>query len=280
MTTGISFLDIINKQLTSEKARLPVFSMTAMKIRRELVNEDPDPRKVEKLIISDQALTSEVLKMANSAFFKGLFQVDTVRDAIFRLGLKQIGDLVLLASHKKNYLTKDPALRPTLTTLWRHSVMTAIGARGLAVQCDFATIRDEAFFAGLLHDVGKLFLLTVIEDMRRSKKIRFDPSPTLVAEIVHNLHAGHGHTLLQQWNIPEKYCVVARDHHVEDPDPCNTLLLVVRLVDKACNKLSIGLNPQPDITLAASPEAGLLDLTEVDVAELEIRIEDSLSLAG
>ncbi len=85
---------------------------------------------------------------------------------------------------------------------------------------------------------------------------------------------------MKQWNLPEEYCVIARDHHNNDFDGKNLLLLLVRLSNMACLKLGIGLAQEPSLVLSASEEAQLLNLSEIDLAELEIRLEDTAILAG
>jgi len=78
-----------------------------------------------------------------------------------------------------------------------------------------------------------------------------------------------------QWNLPEKYCHVARDHHKEPFDSKDMLSALVRLADKACLKLGIGLTADPALVLAATAEADALHLSEVDLAQMEIMLEDS-----
>ncbi len=69
------------------------------------------------------------------------------------------------------------------------------------------------------------------------------------------LHTEQGYNLMKQWNLPEEYCVIARDHHKKDFDSKNLLLLMVRLSDMACLKLGIGLRKEPSLVLSASEEA-------------------------
>ena len=164
--------------------------------------------------------------------------------------------------------------------LWRHSVGCAIGSCWLAKHCGLKMIANDAFIAGLLHDVGKLFLLTVIESISASAKKGFHLSDTLINEVLHSLHTEHGHTILKNWNLPQKYCDVALCHHLGKIDEKNSLLVIIRLVDKACNMMGIGLEKDSSIMLAASEEVGLLCLSEITMAELEIKLEDSMAVAG
>jgi len=279
MQQGKSFVEILNEQVLSDKTVLPTFDRTSMRIQEEIAKEDPDVTLIEELILHDQSLTSQVLRLANSAFYKGLVKVSTVRNAIIRLGIKEVANIVMLLTHQKNFYSKDPFVSKVMKKLWQHSVGCAVGSQWLANHCGFKAIANEAFTAGLLHDVGKLFLLMVIENMKLAKEIDSQPSYTLLNEAMSSLHTEHGSSLLENWNVPEIYCNVAREHHSEKFDSGNVLLVLVRLVDQACNKMGIGLNEDPSLLLAATSEAHVLGLSEVVLAELEIALEDSLSFA-
>ena len=73
--------------------------------------------------------------------------------------------------------------------------------------------------------------------------------------------------------------MVCRDHHRKDYDTSNTLLVLVRLANLVCRKLGIGLLQDPDLILVTSNEAGLLGLTDITLAELEIAVEDHVAKA-
>jgi HD-like signal output (HDOD) protein len=96
--------------------------------------------------------------------------------------------------------------------------------------------------------------------------------------VIDTLHTRQGYSLMKHWNMPEEYCIVVRDHHEPSVDPRNTLLILVRLADMACHKLGIGMRLLSEVNLAATPEANLLELSEIDLAELEIMLEDTTAL--
>jgi len=270
-----SFIEIVDQHLASSDVRLPVFNTTAMRIQQEMANAEPELSLIEKLIISDQSLTAKVLSVSNSAFYKGLQQVSTVRNAIVRLGIHEVSNIVMLITHENNFRSKDPLVNDIMRSLWRHSVGSAMGANWLAKQCGLHTLAHEAFFAGLLHDVGMLFILTGIDDLKNSNELKAQSSHAVLVETMNTLHTDHGFSLMSQWNLPRKYSKIARDHHQEEFDPNNLLLVLVRLADKACIKLGIGLDEDPSMVLAATPEAEALHLPEVDLARMEIMLEDS-----
>jgi HD-like signal output (HDOD) protein len=275
MNQDKSFIEIVDTHLASSNARLPVFNATALRIQQEIAKDESDLQLIEKLIVSDQALTAKVLSISNSSFYKGLQQVSTVRNAIVRVGINEVSNIVMLITHESNFRSKDPFVQGIMRKLWRHSVACAMGSNWLAKQCGLHSLAHEAFFAGLLHDVGMLFILTVIDDLKHSNEIEIQPSDALLVEAMNTLHTHHGHSLMSHWNLPEKYSQIARDHHQEEFDENNLLLALVRLADMACCKLGIGLDKDPSLVLIASPEAETLHISEVDLARMEIMLEDS-----
>lgn len=80
---------------------------------------------------------------------------------------------------------------------------------------------------------------------------------------------------MRRWNLLEKYCEIARQHHADEFDPKNLLLALVRLANKTCWKLGTGLVKESLLILSATPESEVLRLSEVDLANLEIFLEDT-----
>jgi HD-like signal output (HDOD) protein len=275
-----SLVGMIDHYVTSKTVKLPAFNATALRIQREVAKEEPDSRLIEKLIVSDQSLTGEVLRVSNSSFYKGLTQVSTVRDAIIRMGNIEVSNIVSMVALQHNFKSKNQAIHKIMGKLWRHSVGCAIGANWLARQAGFQALAHETFIAGLLHDVGKLYVLKVIDDMKACGEIKNLPSDTVIDELMQQLHTDQGYAIMTHWNLPEKYCRVARDHHLAELDGNNFLLVMVRMANQVCHKMGIGLIEDPSIVLMETPEATQLQLSEMDLARLEVRLEDSQVVAG
>jgi HD-like signal output (HDOD) protein len=250
-----------------------------MRVQQELVKKDTDMRVVERLISQDQSLSSQVLQIANSAFYHGLVEIKTIRAAIVRLGMQEVGRITLLAATKNQFRSKNKSLNLIMHKLWQHSVGCALGVQWLSKRCKFDEFESHAFFAGLFHDVGKLFVLMVIDQMKE-KNANTPITNALLMEAMTVLHTQQGYNLMKQWNLPEEYCVIARDHHNKDFDSKNLLLLLVRLSNMTCLKLGIDLAKDSSLILSATDEAHLLNLSEIDIAELEILLEDTAILAG
>jgi putative nucleotidyltransferase with HDIG domain len=270
-----SFLQIIKAYLTNKKAVLPVFDATGLKIQREAAKAEPDTNVIEKMITCDPSLTSQVLRIANSAFYKGLHKVSTVRTAIVRLGSREIANIAILVSQKRQFRCADPFINGLMQNLWRHSVGCAISAQWIAHRCGLRHQSQEAFTAGLLHDMGKLLILTVTDAVKRSGALKQMPAEVLLNDVLDNFHTMYGYALLRHWNLPETYSRIARDHHQEQPGRDDDLMMIVRLADKTTNSLGIGMHGVQECVLAATPEADYFGLSEIALAELEIKLEDS-----
>jgi len=276
------FVEIIKEQLASETLNLPMFHPIALKLQALLAGKDFTIEQVVALIIKDQALTSQILRLANSAFFSGLAKVTTITEAVVRLGAKEIANVAMLASQQNSYNSFSiPELKTHSLTLWKHAIGSAIGSRWLCERTGYKQIAQEAFIAGLLHDIGSLLILKVLEGILLGDHGTKSLSRDLINEIMVAMHTQTGHELLLKWNLPELYCVIVRDHHQEQRDTSNVLLSIVRLVDDTCRKLGLaGTPPEPNLMLAASFEAQGLGIKEITLAELEIMIEDAMEMVS
>jgi HD-like signal output (HDOD) protein len=276
-----SLQDLIIKALADNAFQLPAFPSVAMKLQQALHDRNTRIVDLEKMIIGDQALASQILRVANSAFYKGLQRINTIQKAIIRLGIRQVAMLAMAVSQHSLYLAHSPLLSQYMKKLWQHAFASALGCQWLAHHSGCKEQADHAFMAGLLHNIGQLVILRVIDELSSKNQLGSQFPETLLNEVLDsNMHNAQGYVLMKRWNLPDEYCIVARDHHKEPYDNDNMLLVIVRLADQACEKLGIGLRSDPNIALAATPEAQTLGLGEIALAEVEILLEDNAAIAG
>lgn len=276
MSDDLSLLDQALAFAEERQITLPVFSDVALKVQKASREERYDISEIERAIESDPALVAEVLRAANSAFFGGLSEVSSIRAAVLRLGLQRVANLVFLATEKSRYNARRPEIAGLMRDLWHHASACALAAEWISRKVRFPQHGETVFIGALVHDIGKLFLLRVLDDMAREPEYAA-VSPELIREMLDNAHAEVGHRLLVSWHLPEVFQTIVRDHHVEVPDPANIPLQIVRLANHACNKVGIGLRPQPELVLGAVREAATLGMSEIAIAELEIILEDVMA---
>lgn len=280
MTENKSIVEIITGHLSSNDIDVPVFHAVAIKLQQVLAKPDFKLEEIAQLIIADPGVASQVLRVANSVFYAGLSKVTTIKDAAIRLGAREVSNVAMLATQQDLYRSSNTQFNAAMQTLWKHALCCAIGTKWLAGKTGYGALAHEGFLAGLLHDIGKLFLLKVLDELSKSGELGMSVSPALLNEVLSSMHEEQGYQLMKKWNMPEIYCDVVRDHHKEDWRQANALLALVRLVDQACNKLGIGMCPAPSAVLFATTEAQVLGAKEIILAELEIVIEDAQKMVG
>jgi HD-like signal output (HDOD) protein len=272
-----SLLDIVRESAASEKLTLPIFPGVLSELQALMSNENAPIEQIANAISKDQALSSQMLKLANSAFFSGLNRVRTIKDAIMRLGLNQVFNCLVMSSQSNYYKSQNATIDRYLQILWRHALATAMGSKWLLKKTGYRELADEGFLAGLLHDIGKLLLLRVLETVS-SERQEMNLSDVFIQEILESMHVEQGFNLMKEWSIPTVYCNVTRDHHIEDFDSSDALLMAVRTVNQVCRKAGISTNPEGQIVPATLPEAHALAVREIVLAELEVVIEDAMLL--
>lgn len=274
-----SLTELINEAIESGSTTLPVFPRAITDLRNALKDQHRSLDAIAKQLAMDPSLASQVLRVANSSFYGGLSSVNTVKDAIVRLGLARIVQIATLVMQKGLFASKDSATGQHLDKLWQHSVAVALGSEWLAKRLSYAALAEEAFMAGLFHDIGELLLIRCIEDLRIKDPGMVLPDD-LIREIIDSQHQEKGGWLLKSWNLSEVYCGVAGTHHHRVTEETGTVELIVRVADMVAYKLGIAPNAQPELVISSSEEASRLGLSDVTLAELEIAVEDSLVVSG
>jgi len=271
-----SLVDIVQEHAASEKLNLPVFPGAAFELQQLLADDNTSIDQIAKVIGKDQAMASQVLKLANSPFFSGWNTVRTIREAILRLGLNHVFNLVICTSQQKYYKSPNKILQKILEVLWKHALCVAIGSKWLVQKLGYRQFGDEAFLSGLLHDIGKLVLTKAIETIQAEYE-DFDLPPELIDQIFDSMHAGQGNYLMDEWSIPDVYCKIALNHHSEDFDTNDILLMSVMVTNRVCHKAGVSTHPKEEIDLLALPEVKALSVPQDLLAELELVIVEVIA---
>ena len=143
--------------LAQQPIELPVFHPVALKLTIMLPDPYSDFDDIVKVISEDQALSAQVIRMANSSAYMGLKKAETMKEAAIRLGVRQISVLAMAASQATLHTSKNEYIEPVLRELWQHSLACALGSWWVAHNTGHQGITDHAYLAALLHDIGKLF---------------------------------------------------------------------------------------------------------------------------
>lgn len=278
MTQTSSLKELIAETARSPGTHIPVFNPVALEVQKLAHDDKVSLARIEATLLRDPVLSAQVLRMANSSRYGGLSTAATLKQALSRLGAEQVVRLAMAAAQVSLYQSRHPLFRSSVADLWKTAFASAIGAAWIAHRSNHGEIAEQAFLAGLMHDVGKLVVMRSIEKLMFEQKIEAALPDAVAMEMVDALHCEFGFELTRRWNLPEAYAVICRDHHLEACDTGNVLLVAVRLIDEVCRKMGIGCAPEPGLMPAAGEEAAALMLNEVALADLEVTLEDKLGL--
>ena len=213
----------LKKRIVKDLGELPPMPQIVFKAHEVMENPNSTTKQVAELIESDQAIAAKVLKMANSAYYGMSGKVSSVQQASVVLGYKALGELITLAGTSNLLGDKLYGYDMDSGKLWKHSMMVAFGSKIIS-QRKFPKLENDAFSAGLIHDVGKLALDRPVLN-RRSLFEEFMASGDqtfLSAEnrILGFDHAEIGFEMCQHWQIPDTLAKAIRyHHHVPDDLP-------------------------------------------------------------
>ncbi len=205
-----AFVQALAAELSNGKVELPSFPDIALRVRQVLADEEVSQEKVVRVVGSEPMLAARLLQIANSAAinFSGR-PITDLRSAIARLGFNMVRSAAIafaMSQLKKSESLKG--LEQPLDDLWRSTA--SVAAMSYVVAKRFSRVNpDTAMLAGLLHGIGKLYILT-----RVTAYPRLLGDPTVYSTIVRDWHAPIAKALLENWDMADE--IVAAVSNYED----------------------------------------------------------------
>ena len=214
--------------------------------------EDPSStaQDLHNVIAHDPALCSRILKVVNSAFYGLPRQIGSINRAIVLLGLNAVKNIAIAASLTKLFRGGDLCPRFSARGLWIHSMATGAGSKLICDQLKLG-LPDEAFLAGLIHDIGLMVQMQAMREklIRVFDEMRFnaDGQPlTDMRQIEQAVmgadHCAFGAGLCEAWKFPKSFSYVAGYHHDPQQLPAGNRMLatVVYVSDRLAAQLGYG----------------------------------------
>jgi putative nucleotidyltransferase with HDIG domain len=215
---------------------LPPVSPTVLRLAKTIHDPEAGANEIERIVNLDPALVSNVLRLANSAYFGLQRKVASLRQAIIVLGSKRVFELAMSSAFGQVIPRTVPGYQLEASEFWLHSMFVAILSELLAKNCGFY-IPDLTFTAGLLHDVGKLVL-------GAAHSLRYDiggqcippdeENPTQLEQDLWGMsHIDAGLILAEEWQLPDQILWAAAYHHAPGHLPPKSDQVLVDLVHTA-----------------------------------------------
>jgi len=204
--------DVIKARIMTVMRNLPPLPEVTRQLMSVLNNENASASDVGKVLSSDQALAGKVLKLVNSSFYGVPREVTTISRAVVILGFTGIRNLALGFGSVEAMQKMNNGV--DMNAFWQHALANGAACQALVPFLKQRMDPEEAFIAGLMHDVGAYVLATAVPDIYRPI-LEGRASNRLEREAVEIglTHAQVGQGLLQFWQLPEPFCDAARFHH-------------------------------------------------------------------
>ncbi len=203
-------------KIKMEVSTFPSMPRVGIKLRRALLNEDDvSITEIEEILRHDPGLATNVLRVANSAYFGLSTKVGSLKQAVMLLGVKRFAQIAVSACMSKTMDKAVEGYNLSPGELWLHSIAVSITAEALAKNRKIAET-DDVFTPALLHDMGKLVLGKFVkEELQKIKSITSNAVPLDVAEhmVLGTDHAEIGALILAKWSFPVDIVNAVRWHH-------------------------------------------------------------------
>ena len=279
-TSSINILTLVNSTID-----LPAMPEVLVKLNELMANPDASAGDLAKIISADPAVSTNLLRIVNSAYYGLQVRVSSVSLAISVMGFKMTKKVALkaavfstFASHREKIQHFDPS------SFWKHAAYAGVAARALAMKSKlFVDMHPEdAYLAGLLHDIGKIILMEkstaeYLAMLRKSVQLG-RPEAEGELEDYGYTHADVGSVLAIKWSLPEDLAIAIRYHHAPARDPFHrSLSSLIHLADqlawRAQMPSTVG-TPMPPLDHDVYGEIGL---TREQVEELVPAIQDDFT---
>jgi putative nucleotidyltransferase with HDIG domain len=220
----------LKKRLFRGMDRLLTMPQVVLKAQKLLIDPNSSFHNLSDIIETDQEITLSILKIANSAYYMVKKEVYSVKQACVLLGISVIGEIIMAAGTSTLFSKALEAYHMKPKDLWQHSLTTALGSRKIANIVNPA-LANEAFLAGLFHDVGKLILDEHIFSRNEAFKRLLGNSPNnhfkAEKEILGFGHSEVASVFCKKWTFPKTVTRAIRHHHHLNPNPYDELACIL-----------------------------------------------------
>lgn len=286
---AVSAKDTIVANAIREISHIATLPEVTLKIIKIVEDPKSTAQDLHKVVSNDPALCSRILKVVNSSFYGLPGQIGSINRAIVMLGLNAVKNIAIAASMSKLFKGGDLTPQFSAKHLWSHSVGVAAAAKLMADTLKIG-LSDEAFLAGLMHDVGvmvefQLDRTKLIEVLQKTLPDKDGVPGADMLEIENQVfganHQEFGLALCEKWKFPKALCFVTGYHHrpMELASDARTLTCLVNVADRLAAEATGGY--RLDLPTLTYDPAVLdhLGLGTDKMAELRLKVTDVIKSA-
>ncbi len=198
-------MEVLLDDLNNNSLMLPSLPDVAIRVGRAMRDETTNARKLANIVQTDPAITTKLIRAANSPLYAGVTPVDSCAAAIVRLGADTTHKLVLTFALRELFNTRSSVLKTHMRSLWEHSVKVSAVCYILA-KFSGRLNPEHALLAGLLHDIGNVAILSYAEKFTEvandSEKLH---------RVMHDMRGRIGSAILRDWGFIEDLIMVTEE---------------------------------------------------------------------
>ncbi len=218
--------DVVNR-FNKGEIILPVLPHVVKKIQEISRDSEPSIEELSSIVEKDTVISAKLIVAANSPVYKGVDTVNTLNEALLRLGIKEALSVITALASKNLYQTDKEEVKTLLQKLWLHSLACASCSNLIARELSDKTL-ESVFLMGIIHDIGKVLLLKAVADISPEAELA---DRNLLAAI-QEVHTVFGAVLIKKWGFSKKYIQAAELHHWERfPEKTDPELMVVHIAN-------------------------------------------------
>lgn len=265
-----NIITVLAQRLARGDIEFPVMPDIAMRAEELSKNKDTSVIELSELISQDATLSSKLISIANSAQYNAGKGFDSIEDAISRIGFRDVCKLIVVISHKSMFDTSKGVFAEKLDLLWVHSFATASCAKFIALNIE-ANNPERMFSIGLLHDIGKLVLFTILFELSKKRKV----DKKGLYDTVSQLHVQFGKAIVEKWNMPKDFIDVVSEHHDDDNMAKHSQTTqIVSFANLMVRKLGYSLVEDDGSLLVETELAKLLNIDEQGIEKILEQTEE------
>ena len=254
------------------KIEAPVMPQVVTEVRSLINSPNSTAEALAAVIEKEPVISLRLIAVANSPIYRGFQEIQSVRKAIPRLGMKETLNIVIAISNKSLYETKQAQFRSLMEQLWQHSLACAYGAKMVAKELNFEDT-ERPFLIGLTHDIGKAILLKAFAEISDKKKLDLDAVLTSLQQA----HVSVGAYLLKRWGFAEDFIKIIMGHENREFErDAHPDLLLISFVNHLTRNIDFSIHKQKS-DLNELKAAALLKLTAEKIEDFEEKLKDLLS---
>lgn len=270
--------DALSRQIEEGTLDLPVLAGAAQRVMQMALDDTVDPLHLAEAVRNDPAMAGHLLRVANSPLYRGRAAIVSLHQAISRLGMVQVREIAL-AIVCESRVFRVRGFEKELSELFRHCLASAYFAQEIARLKRWNV--EEAFLAGLLHDVGRPVLLQAVVDLSRELDCPISRQQALT--LVSAGHARAGARLVASWELPAKVVdAVLNHHHHTTPSGGGPLFAVTGLADELSH-FALDDGTIDEAALRDSPRVGYINLYPEELEALMafgVKVKESVEAVG